>query len=212
MPSSLAPIYNKPLPSSQVQMPLFTLPPAPIRLLLDLDGTLLYNACSLVLSRVLGTPLPDGPPSTWLKSNFLATIGISIHDFWATFSAHQDEIYSKAIPQPGAIDCVQRLKAAGAYIAVVTARRASAKEVTRYWLQQWQVPYDALEMEQDNKLPAAQRYSLNWAIEDDKLVATSLARVMRVILISPITPKRHSFHARIKLVAGWHDVYRLITE
>ncbi len=189
----------------------------PVRLLLDLDGTVCYNAAGDVMSQVLGVPLPAGGPAAWIRAGLLGNIGITPAQFWRIFTEHEEEIYGHAVPLPEAAASLRELKAAGAFIAVVTARRPSAAAVTHRWLSRHQVPFDVLEMGYDDKLPAAMTHELNWALEDDLHVAAALARSLQVILITSCPRAgrgRRRLHRRgdvgFRQVHSWREVPGII--
>ncbi len=184
---------------------------ASIRLLLDLDGTTLRNAGREVISRIFDLPLPDANTPGWLSSGILEERGITKEQFWAAWQANEPEIYGRAIPLPGALETLAELKAGGAHIAVVTARRGSAETVTQEWLARYAVPYDAIQFNCDDKLAVAQSLGLNLAIEDDLAHVMHIAQAMPVMLMD--SDGRHAdaeLPAGVHKVAGWHEVPGLI--
>ena len=201
---------------NSVQGRLFGPAPFPVRLLLDLDGTLLQNAAGPVLSRYFGKAMPPGHPPAWFSTGLLKRLRISTGQFWQAFAENEEEIYGGSVLMPGAAACLQQLKQGGAFIAVVTARRLSAEKTTRRWLAAHNVPFDVLEMGHDNKLPIALSLNLNWAIEDDAAIAATLAQELHVLLMQPeIVVQTASGRLRrqqsgITYIASWAQVARLL--
>lgn len=178
------------------------------RILQDLDGTLLQNAGRDVLSRVFQVDLNDGDATSTLER-----LGLTQQEFWQVWHQHQDEIYERAVPLKGAIETVRSLKAEGARICIVTARRIEAEAVTRRWLATHEVPYDEFVMNADDKAAVAQELQLNLGFEDDPKHALALAPVMPVVLIQ--NSKNHGLSIdspAIHPVAGWHQVRPLLLQ
>ncbi|MFZ5817310.1 MAG: 5' nucleotidase, NT5C type [Bacillota bacterium] len=180
---------------------------AELRLLLDLDGTTLKNAGREVMARELNLPLPAANAGSWFTSGILEERGIPMERFWAVWQANQEEIYARATPLPGALETLHRLRAQGAHIAVVTARRGSAAMVTREWLALHGVPYDLIQFNCDDKLAVARSLGLNLGIDDDLQHVLALSQAMPVMLMDP--EGRHAeteLPGNILRVRGWDEV------
>jgi uncharacterized HAD superfamily protein len=182
-----------------------------LRLLLDLDGTTLRNAGREVMARELNLPIPQGNSGAWLSEGILEAMGITVERFWEVWQTHQEEIYGKAVPLPGAVETLHALKARGAHIAIVTARRDHAEAVTVAWLAAHGVPYDAIRFGCDDKLAVAQELGLNLAVDDDLRVALRLAEGLPVMLMD--TDGRHNaiqLPENVHRIGGWGEVPDLV--
>lgn len=182
-----------------------------LRLLLDLDGTTLRNAGREVIARELKLPLPQGNSGAWLSTGVLEEMGITRERFWETWHANQDEIYSRATPLSGALETLSDLKAGGAYIGVVTARRDHAEAVTCQWLADHGVPYDTIRFNADDKLAIARELGLNLAVDDDLKVALGLSAGIPVMLMD--ADGRHEvveLPENIHRICGWEEVPALV--
>lgn len=182
-----------------------------LRLLLDLDGTTLRNAGREVISREFDLPLAQGNSGAWLSGGILEERGITTERFWEVWHHHQDEIYGRATPLPGALEALAELKARGAYIGIVTARREHAEKVTCQWLADHGVPYDAIRFGCDDKLVVARELGLNLAVDDDLTVALRLSEGLPVMLMD--TGGRHAeveLPPSIHRISGWHEVPSLL--
>lgn len=173
------------------------------RILLDLDGTVARNAGRRVAERQFGFPIGDDMAGQSLTE----ILGMDRDQFWAWWHANQDEIYGQAVPMPEASTVLQGLKQAGAFIAVVTARRSSAEQVTRTWLSQHAIPHDMMVMDADDKVAVARKFALNVGFEDDPAHALPLADLIPMALIQGNKNLNHDIdHPQIERLSGWPDV------
>lgn len=178
-----------------------------LRLLLDLDGTTLKNIGREVMARELKLPIPQGNSGSWFDSGIMEEMGITVERFWQVWQAHEEEIYARATPLPGALETLADLKVGGAHIAVVTARRDTAERVTREWLGIHGVPYDAIRFNCDDKLAVARSLGLNMGIDDDLNHILSLSQGMPTMLMD--SDGRHEgleLPASVCRVRGWDEV------
>lgn len=172
------------------------------RILLDLDGTVAQNAGRTLAQRHFGVAITEER----YADSLLDILGITSEQFWAWWDANQEEIYGQAAPLPGARETLQLLKDAGAYIAVVTARRANAEAVTTAWLARHGFPYDTMVMAADDKLAVARALGLNIGFEDDPAHAVPLADHMPMLLIDNFKNRRQEIvHPQIHRLAGWSE-------
>jgi uncharacterized HAD superfamily protein len=177
------------------------------RILLDLDGTVAQNAGRRLAERHFGVNLSERSSDTPLWD----VLGITADEFWAWWHENQEEIYGQASALPGASDTLHHLKSAGAFIAVVTARRATAEPVTRAWLRDNDMPFDTMVMNADDKVPVAQQLGLNVGFEDDPHHAVPLADVMPMILIENLKNQTHAItHPNLYRVPAWPDALPLL--
>lgn len=177
------------------------------RILLDLDGTVAQNAGRRIAARHFGLPITEEHHG----ESLLESLGLNQEQFWAWWHDNQVEIYDQADPLPGAAETLRRLKAGGAHIAVVTARRQEAEAVTVAWLDRYGFPYDEAVFGADDKLSIAQALNLSIGFEDDPKNALALAEVMPMILID--NAKNRTFettHPQVHRVTGWHEVEPLL--
>lgn len=174
------------------------------RVLLDLDGTVAQNAGRQVAARHFGIEIPD-------NTSVMEVLGLTEEQFWAWWADNQEEIYDKAVVMPGAAEAVRQLKDAGAFIAVVTARRLEAEAVTLGWLSRHGIPYDTAIFAQDEKVTAARELALNIGFEDDPAFALPLAEFMPMILVENHKNRKQAIdHPHVHRVAGWHEVHPLL--
>lgn len=178
-----------------------------LRILLDLDGTVLQNAGRRVAERSFGIRIPEDQYGEPLSS----MLGLSREQFWSWWHENQEEIYSQAFPLPGAREAVAALRSTGAYVAVVTARRSSAEAVTAAWLAREGFPYDTMIMDADDKVSAAKRLDLNLGFEDDPCHALPLAELFPMVLINGNKNRGADLeHPRLHRIAGWSEALPLL--
>jgi uncharacterized HAD superfamily protein len=174
-----------------------------LRILLDLDGTVARNAGRKVAARQFGITIGEEHAGQTL----IEILGMDRDQFWAWWHANQDEIYGQAVPMPEASAVLQALKQAGAFIAVVTARRSSAEHVTRMWLRQHGIPHDMMVMDADDKVAVARKLALNVGFEDDPAHAVPLADLFPMALFQGNKNlDREILHPQIERLTGWPDV------
>jgi uncharacterized protein len=177
------------------------------RILLDLDGTVAQNAGRRVAERHFGISVGADRIGEKLPD----MLGLTQEQFWAWWHENQEEIYDQATLIPGANDVVRTLKKAGAFIAVITARRTTAEGVTAAWLQRHGIPYDTMIMSADDKVAAARTLGLNIGFEDDPHFAVPLADVMPMVLIENDKNRGLTLdHPQIHRVGGWTDALPLL--
>jgi uncharacterized HAD superfamily protein len=177
------------------------------RVLLDLDGTVAQNAGRRLLARDQRIPISEEQ----YGESLLETLGWTGEQFRAWWHENQEEIYHEAEVLPGAAEAVRTLKAQGAHIAVVTARRASAEAVTSQWLQRHGFPFDQMIFSADDKVAVARELALNIGFEDDPFNATALAEVMPMVLVENFKNRSVVIaHPQVHRVAGWHEVHPLL--
>ena len=173
------------------------------RVLLDLDGTVAQNAGRQLAARQFGITINEEDYGESLSQ----LLGLTDQQFWAWWHENQEEIYRLARPIAGAADVLQALKGAGAYIAVVTARRSSARQVTEEWLANNGIAYDHMEMDADNKVTIASRLRLNVGFEDDPYHALPLADLLPMALMDNFKNRGRTIdHPAVYRMAGWQEV------
>lgn len=173
------------------------------RILLDLDGTVAQNASRRVAERTFGVTI--GPERA--AESLMEILGISREEFWVWWHSNQDEIYGQAVMLPGAAETLQLLKRAGAYIAVVTARRSMARSVTQDWLHRHAIPFDTMVMDADDKVPLARELGLNVGFEDDPAHALPLADLFPMGLIyNNKNLGQELMHPQLQRLSGWSEV------
>jgi uncharacterized HAD superfamily protein len=174
-----------------------------LRILLDLDGTVARNAGRQVAEQQFGITIGEDRAG----QSLIELLGMDREQFWAWWHANQDEIYGRAVPMPGASTVLQGLKQAGAFIAVVTARRSSSRQVTQSWLSQHGIPHDMMVMDADDKVTVARSLSLNVGFEDDPAHALPLADLFPMALINGNKNlDREILHPQIERLSGWPEV------
>lgn len=177
------------------------------RILLDLDGTVAQNAGRRLAAQHFGKPEVEFAEGESLRG----LLGLTEEQFWAWWHEHQEAIYDLAEPLPGSAETLGALRAAGAHIAVVTARRDAARDVTERWLGRHGFPYDQMVFSADDKVAVAQALGLNLGFEDDPANAVPLADLMPMILIDNLKNRLvDTDHPQLFRVAGWHDVQPLL--
>lgn len=173
-----------------------------LRILLDLDGTVAQNAGRKLAAAQFGVDL-DAESGLSLPER----LGLTTDQFWEWWHTHQEEIYERAEPLPGAAVVLRGLKQSGAYIAVVTARRDEARAVTTAWLERFGFPFDTMVFSSDDKLAVAKALNLNVGFEDDPANALSLAEWMPMILVDNHKNRREDVaHPQVFRVQEWNEV------
>lgn len=177
------------------------------RILLDLDGTVAQNAGRRLAARHFGLPQAEFAEGESLR----ALLGLTEEQFWAWWHEHQEAIYDLAEPLSGSAEGIRALKAAGAHIAVVTARRDTARSVTERWLERHGFPSDEMVFNADDKVAVARALGLNIGFEDDPLHAVPLADLIPMVLIDNFKNRQVVIdHPQVYRVAGWHEVQPLL--
>jgi len=178
------------------------------RVLLDLDGTTAQNAGRALAARQFGLDLSQ---NTDPRRTLPELLSWTEAEFWAWWHANQEEIYRLAVPIAGAREVVRALKADGAFIAVVTARRSDARDVTVRWLARYAVPYDHIVMEADDKAAVGLELGLTVGFEDDPAHALALAALMPVLLLDGHKNTGQEIaHPRIHRMSTWDEALPLL--
>lgn len=174
----------------------------PYRILLDLDGTVAQNAGRRVAARHFGISLSEEQ-----HGRLPDLLGLTDEQFWAWWHENQEEIYDQADPLPGAAAVIRRLREAGSFVAVVTARRSSAEAVTAYWLARHGFACDQMVFDADDKQSIARALELTLAFEDDVENAVRLADLMPVALMETVRNRGAAVdHPQIYRASGWDQV------
>ncbi len=178
------------------------------RVLLDLDGTVAQNAGRSIAAEQFGIDLnPSGEQPRSLQE----ILGWTETEFWAWWHENQGEIYEQAVPITGAVETVSALKGAGAYIAIVTARRPDAEAVTTQWLNHVGLAFDQMVMGADDKATVAVALGLNVGFEDDPAHALALAEVMPVVLLDNLKNQGLDIaHPRVFRISRWTEALPLL--
>lgn len=178
------------------------------RILLDLDGTVLQNAGRQMLIEQFGLTLAEDESAP----ESLERLGIDSGQFWAWWSANQVEIYGRAVALEGAVAVIRSLRQAGAFVAVVTARRSEAEDVTRSWIDQAGLEVDEMVFGADDKVSVALSLGLNLAFEDNVQNAEALSAHMPVVLMSGRHNAAADLLPGIFKVEEWSRVPALLEE
>lgn len=179
------------------------------RILLDLDGTILQNAGRELFAKQFGLVLAENESAL---DATVARLGLDPRQFWDWWSANQTEIYSRAVPIEGAIEVIRSLRAAGAFVAVVTARRTEAESVTRHWIAQAGLEVDEMVFGADDKVSVALQLDLNLAFEDNLQNAEGLSAHMPVLLIDARSNGGVDLSPGIIRVEDWSQVPAILDD
>lgn len=173
------------------------------RILLDLDGTVAQNAGRKIAEQQFGITIGEDRAG----ESLVEILGMDRGQFWAWWHANQEEIYGQAVAMPGASEVLQCLKQAGAFIAVVTARRSSAQAVTARWLSDHGIPHDTMVMDADDKVGIARTLNLNLGFEDDPVNALPLADLFPMaLMMGHKNLGQEILHPQLERFTSWHDV------
>lgn len=184
-------------------------PLIPWRILLDLDGTVAQNAGRRLAAAHWQIELTE---ERYGSDALMEILGVTAEQFGEWWQENQEAIYDLATPLPGAADQVARLHAAGAHVAVVTARRQEAEAVTARWLERHGFIYDRLVFGADDKPAIARALELNLAFEDDPRNAVALAGMMPVVLVENFKNRSLAIqHPQVLRVSGWHEVEHVLS-
>lgn len=170
------------------------------RILLDLDGTVAQNAGRRVAEEQFGIAISEDRSG----ESLMEILGMDREQFWTWWEQNHEPIYGRAVPLPGAVEALQSLKDSGAYIAVVTARRSSARPVTCDWLSRYEIAHDLVIMDADDKVEVAKSLGLNAGFEDDPAHALPLADVMPMaLMLNHKNLGQEILHPRLERLADW---------
>lgn len=183
-----------------------------LRILLDLDGTILVNAGPKVAEEEFGVDMSGVSDHRGMMARFQEQLGWTETQFWDWWRRRESLIYSRGIVMPRAVEVLQHLYEQGAYIHIVTARGDTGAEATLKWLERHCVPYHAIRFNNFNsKLQAAQEYGLNLAFEDEPRFIRELKELMPVIVLSGPANREISTGGGVYKVSSWSRVPAILT-
>jgi hypothetical protein len=149
------------------------LSPHLIRLLLDVDGVFFdfVEEIRQYFSKVTGRPLDTLP---------YANCWDFWKDQWSVTSAEFFAVYAAGViagdlfqapPDPGTVECLRKIAAAGVSINIVTSRQVpgaieEAAVATKAWINRFHVPHDTLTIVGPAKRDTALELDLNTSIDD----------------------------------------------
>lgn len=180
---------------------------SPLRILLDLDGTILVNAGPMVAQEEFGIDMSDVSDHRGILARLQQHLGWTEEQFWDWWRERESYIYSRGIVMPHAVETLYRLRAQGAYIHIVTARHDTGAEATLQWLKRHDVPYDAIRFNNSGgKVQAALEHQLNLAFEDEPRFIQGLRKLMPVITLDAPANREIRSGNGVYKVSSWQEV------
>jgi len=136
-----------------------------VKIAVDIDSTLhaYWDLLSAAARRRFGVELPYNEQLTWgitrLRPEQLAA---------CVADTHAEQQVLGAEPYPGAVEALQRWRAEGHTILVVSHRSPLSHDATERWLERIGVPYDELHCS-DDKIVRCQEVGIELLVDDSPI-------------------------------------------
>ena len=130
------------------------------------------------------------------------------------FNRYYEKTVLKVKPKINAIENIKKLKEEGNQIYLITARFPSEKfnieELTKGWLKKYDIPYDKLILNSENKVITAKEHCIDIFVDDNIKNCTEMAKVgIKTYIMDTIVNKDFK-DENIERVYSWSHLYQKI--
>ncbi len=145
-----------------------------------------------------------------------ALYGWTEEEKFAFFDMHYKDVLEECYPLPNAVEIINKLKDEGNEIIFITARLTNIKNcdteaITKATLEKYNIPYDRLIMNVDNKLEFCKKYGVEVFIDDSFETCSSLHKEGITSYLMSTRMNRNIDTGKIERVFSWDEVYEKIS-
>ena len=132
------------------------------------------------------------------------------------FNRYYEKTVLKVKPKMKAIENIKKLKEEGNQIYLITARFPSEKfnieELTKGWLKKYDIPYDKLILDSENKVITAKEHCIDIFVDDNIKNCTEMAKVGIKTYIMDTIVNKDFIDENIERVYSWSQLYQKIED
>ena len=132
------------------------------------------------------------------------------------FNRYYEKTVLKVKPKMNAIENIKKLKEEGNQIYLITARFPSEKfnieELTKGWLKKYDIPYDKLILDSENKVITAKEHCIDIFVDDNIKNCTEMAKVGIKTYIMDTIVNKDFIDENIERVYSWSELYQKIED
>lgn len=145
-----------------------------------------------------------------------ALYGWTEEEKFAFFDMYYKNVLEECYPLPNASEIINRLKQEGNEIIFITARLTNIKNcetenITKATFRKYNIPYDKLIMNVDDKLKFCKENDVEVFIEDSYETCKSLQENGIKAYLMTTKMNRNIVDEKIERVSSWNEVYEKIT-
>lgn len=145
-----------------------------------------------------------------------ALYGWTEEEKFAFFDMYYKNVLEECYPLPNASEIINRLKQEGNEIIFITARLTNIKNcetenITKETFRKYNIPYDKLIMNVDDKLKFCKENGVEVFIEDSYETCKSLQENGIKAYLMTTKMNRNIVDEKIERVSSWNEVYEKIT-
>ena len=145
-----------------------------------------------------------------------ALYGWTEEEKFAFFDMYYKNVLEECYPLPNASEIINRLKQEGNKIIFITARLTNIKNcetenITKETFRKYNIPYDKLIMNVDDKLKFCKENGVEVFIEDSYETCKSLQENGIKAYLMTTKMNRNIVDEKIERVSSWNEVYEKIT-
>ena len=132
------------------------------------------------------------------------------------FDKYYEKTVLKVKPKRNAVENIKKLKEEGNQIYLITARFPSEKfnieELTKDWLKKYDIPYDKLILNSENKVIIAKEHCIDIFIDDNVKNCTEMAKAGIKTYIMDTIVNKDFIDENIERVYSWSQLYQKIED
>lgn len=146
-----------------------------------------------------------------------ALYGWTEEEKFAFFDMYYKNVLEECIPLPNASEIINKLKAEGHQIVFITARLTNIKDcdtenITKATFEKYNIPYDKLIMNVDNKLEFCKQNGVEVFIEDSYETCKNLQENGIKAYLMTTNMNRNINDNNIERITSWDEVYDKISK
>ena len=132
------------------------------------------------------------------------------------FDKYYEKTVLKVKPKRNAVENIKKLKEEGNQIYLITARFPSEKfnieELTKDWLKKYDIPYDKLILNSENKVITAKEHCIDIFVDDNIKNCTEMAKAGIKTYIMDTIVNKDFIDENIERVYSWSQLYQKIED
>lgn len=145
-----------------------------------------------------------------------ALYGWTEEEKFAFFDMYYKDVLEECYPLPSAVEVINKLKDEGNEIVFITARLTNVKNcdtesITKSTLEKYNIPYDRLIMNVDNKLEFCKKYGVEVFIDDSFETCLGLSSEGIKSYLMSTRMNRNIETGKIERVFSWDEIYEKIS-
>lgn len=145
-----------------------------------------------------------------------ALYGWTEEEKFAFFDMYYKDVLEECYPLPNAVEKINKLKEEGNDIIFITARLTNVKNcdtenITKTTLEKYEIPYDRLIMNVDNKLEYCKEHKVEIFIDDSFETCKSLQENGIKSYLMTTRMNRNIKSGNVERVTSWDEVYEKIS-